>query len=91
MSYLSGEPEDVGVSGAKGEDSISGWPAMGEPRRDDPRNQVRAVPAQVAVVDGWWNILTVNNAWSEHAMRSGRSDQLKVGANLKHHVENMIA
>ena len=91
MSYLSGEPEDVGVSGAKGEASVPEWPSRGEPIiavRDDARNQVRAVPAQVAVVDGWWNILTVNSAWSERAMRTGRSDRLKVGANLKQYIQD---
>ncbi|NYT42240.1 hypothetical protein HZY97_15820 [Sphingomonas sp. R-74633] len=91
MSYLSGEPEDVGVSGAKGEASVSGWAARAEPIiavRGDARNQVRAVPAQVAVVDGWWNILTVNSAWSERALRSGRGDRLKVGANLKQYIHD---
>jgi two-component system NarL family sensor kinase len=91
MSYLSGEPEDVGVSGAKGEASATGWSPNGEPIitvRGDARNQVRAVPAQVAVVDGWWNILTVNSAWTERAMRTGRGDRLKVGANLKQYVQD---
>ncbi|MDG2534155.1 histidine kinase [Sphingomonas sp. HITSZ_GF] len=90
MSYLSGEPEDAGLSGATGAASISGWSGGAEPiiaLRENARSQAGGVLAQLAVVDDWWNILTVNGAWSERALRADRSDQLEIGANLKHYVQ----
>lgn len=87
MSDLMGKPEDVGVAYARG------WSPKGDPiiaMRGETPTQARAVPAQVAVVDGWWNILTVNSAWTERALHSGRGDRLKVGANLKQYIQDTV-
>jgi signal transduction histidine kinase len=94
MSYLPGQPEDVGDSEPRRETGDGKWTPVGDPIiavRGDARNQVYGVPAQVAVVDGWWNILTVNSAWTEQAIRLGHAEQVKVGANLKRYVEGLAA
>ncbi|MEP9359656.1 ATP-binding protein [Sphingomonas sp. KR3-1] len=59
--------------------------------RCDARNQVYGAPAQVAVVDGWWNILTVNGSWLEQAMLLGHGELVKIGANFKRYIEELAS
>lgn len=93
MSYLVGPPLPVEMRlSLRGSGSLAGLPEGSNDLHDLIEDEIPPPIhgeelSQVAVVDGRWNILTVNSAWKQAVSHVGQPKLLRRGGNLQEYFQ----